>query len=135
MSDAPIESNADKAKCEICGEPMPPGEEMFRFHGMSGNCPKPPIVKSDTPITCPCCRHTNPERVCAHLVCSACNCRWLEERRKPDPRIAELTAEVAAMRPVVEAAVAFCAHRADGTFGEVVRAYTAAKKREATNAR
>lgn len=30
-------------KCELCGEPMPPGEEMFKFHGYSGNCPKPPI--------------------------------------------------------------------------------------------
>ena len=28
--------------CEICGEPMPPGEEMFKFHGYSGPCPKPP---------------------------------------------------------------------------------------------
>lgn len=30
-----------KAKCEICGELMPPGEEMFKFHGYSGGCPKP----------------------------------------------------------------------------------------------
>jgi hypothetical protein len=27
------------AVCEICGEPMPPGEEMFKFHGYSGPCP------------------------------------------------------------------------------------------------
>jgi hypothetical protein len=32
---------SDPAKCELCGEPMPPGEEMFKFHGYSGNCPKP----------------------------------------------------------------------------------------------
>lgn len=32
-------------KCEICGEPMPEGEEMFKFHGMSGPCPKPPLSK------------------------------------------------------------------------------------------
>jgi hypothetical protein len=25
--------------CELCGEPMPEGEEMFRFHGLSGPCP------------------------------------------------------------------------------------------------
>lgn len=31
------------ARCQICGEPMPPGEEMFNFHGYSGNCPKPPL--------------------------------------------------------------------------------------------
>jgi hypothetical protein len=28
--------------CELCGEPMPAGETMFRFHGYSGRCPKPP---------------------------------------------------------------------------------------------
>jgi hypothetical protein len=26
--------------CELCGQPMPPGEEMFRFHGYSGPCPE-----------------------------------------------------------------------------------------------
>jgi hypothetical protein len=35
MSDAPT--------CGICGEPMPPGEEMFKYHGLSGPCPKPPL--------------------------------------------------------------------------------------------
>lgn len=29
--------------CEICGEPMPEGEDMFKFHGYSGPCPKPPL--------------------------------------------------------------------------------------------
>lgn len=29
--------------CEICGEPMPDGEEVFKFHGYSGPCPKPPL--------------------------------------------------------------------------------------------
>ena len=33
--------------CTICGEPMPPGEEMFKFHGYSGDCPKPPLPKPD----------------------------------------------------------------------------------------
>jgi hypothetical protein len=32
-------------KCELCGEPMPPGEEVFRYHGYSGPCPKPPAPK------------------------------------------------------------------------------------------
>ena len=32
-------------KCEICGEPMPSGEEMFKYHGYSGPCPKSPIPK------------------------------------------------------------------------------------------
>ncbi len=30
-------------KCNVCGEPMPEGEEMFMFHGYSGECPKPPL--------------------------------------------------------------------------------------------
>ena len=29
-------------RCTLCGEPMPPGEEMFLYHGYSGDCPKPP---------------------------------------------------------------------------------------------
>jgi hypothetical protein len=35
---------ADNPVCKLCGEPMPPGEEMFKFHGYSGPCPKPPKV-------------------------------------------------------------------------------------------
>ena len=30
--------------CGLCGKPMPPGEEMFRFHGYSGPCPKDAAV-------------------------------------------------------------------------------------------
>ena len=32
-------------KCELCGESMPQGETMFKFHGYSGPCPKPPLTK------------------------------------------------------------------------------------------
>lgn len=40
------------ATCQLCGEPMPPGEEMFKFHGYSGPCPKPPLTTPDQrPIT------------------------------------------------------------------------------------
>lgn len=36
--------NQPKASlCKLCGEPMPPGEEMFYYHGYSGKCPKPPL--------------------------------------------------------------------------------------------
>ena len=42
---------SERPKCIICGEPMPEGEEMFKFHGYSGNCPKPPLPKSDTQRT------------------------------------------------------------------------------------
>lgn len=34
--------------CKLCGDPTPVGEEMFKYHGYSGECPKPPLkaVKS-----------------------------------------------------------------------------------------
>jgi hypothetical protein len=32
-------------RCQICGEPMPEGEEMFNYHGLSGPCPKPTLPK------------------------------------------------------------------------------------------
>lgn len=35
----------DRPRCELCGEPMPQGEEMFKFHGYSGPCPKPPLPR------------------------------------------------------------------------------------------
>lgn len=32
--------------CGICGEPMPAGQEMFKYHGYDGNpCPKSPLPK------------------------------------------------------------------------------------------
>jgi hypothetical protein len=43
------------AKCELCGEPMPEGEEMFVYHGYSGACPRPPVPK--------------PEKVIVEYVC------------------------------------------------------------------
>lgn len=33
--------------CQLCGEPMPEGEEMFNYHGYSGPCPKPPLPRTD----------------------------------------------------------------------------------------
>ena len=41
--------NSDAAKCRLCGEPMPAGEEMFNYHGYSGPCPKPPMPKDTQP--------------------------------------------------------------------------------------
>ena len=43
--------------CELCGEPMPPGEEMFKYHGYSGPCPKPPLPAASAPAGPP----TQPE--------------------------------------------------------------------------
>lgn len=36
------------ATCGICGEPMPPGEQMFKYHGFSGPCPVPPKHREPT---------------------------------------------------------------------------------------
>ena len=42
------------AKCELCGEPMPVGEEMFKYHGYSGPYPaKPGPVYLMNPIEGP----------------------------------------------------------------------------------
>lgn len=41
--------------CELCGQPMSKGEEMFKYHGYSGPCPKPPLPKPAKPkIVCLC---------------------------------------------------------------------------------
>ncbi len=37
-------------KCEVCGEPMPQGETMFKFHGYSGPCPKPPLPRKPSEL-------------------------------------------------------------------------------------
>ncbi len=37
---------SEVAKCGLCGEPMPPGEEMFNYHGHSGPCPPKKIDHS-----------------------------------------------------------------------------------------
>ena len=42
-------SGSPTKKCELCGEPMPPGEEMFNYHGYSGLCPAPPLPKPKPP--------------------------------------------------------------------------------------
>jgi hypothetical protein len=31
--------NVLNGMCELCGQPMPEGEEMFKYHGYSGSCP------------------------------------------------------------------------------------------------
>jgi len=36
--------------CELCGEPMIEGEEMFKYHGLSGPCPKPPLPSTERHI-------------------------------------------------------------------------------------
>ncbi len=40
--DANAKAGETKPLCSLCGEPMPEGETMFKYHGYSGPCPKVP---------------------------------------------------------------------------------------------
>ncbi len=42
---------SNNPKCGICGEPMPDGEQMFKYHGRSGPCPAPPLPRPQKPPT------------------------------------------------------------------------------------
>lgn len=37
----------DNPACELCGDPMPKGEEMFKYHGYSGPCTSEPLAKNN----------------------------------------------------------------------------------------
>lgn len=43
----------EQNKCELCGEPMPAGEQMFKYHGYSGPCPTPEKPKDSSEIGTP----------------------------------------------------------------------------------
>ena len=47
MDNLKKEKEEQIAKCKLCGEPMPEGEEMFYYHGYSGDCPKPPLIRKE----------------------------------------------------------------------------------------
>ena len=52
-----------KNKCTICGEPMPENETMFKYHGLSGPCPKPPL-NTPAPVTdAPSLKISHPDRL------------------------------------------------------------------------
>ena len=34
------------SRCELCDEPMPQGEEMFKYHGYSCDCSKVAIIRA-----------------------------------------------------------------------------------------
>lgn len=40
VRDAMPDEEATSPVCELCGGPMPEGEEMFKYHGYSGPCPR-----------------------------------------------------------------------------------------------
>lgn len=100
---------SEKPKCELCGEPMPAGEEMFKFHGYSGPCPKPPLPappKADS-------RDAEIERLRAEVYHTAPGelefggegWTWKQQARANEDRLRELEAEVARLGGVVAAAV------------------------------
>lgn len=57
-----MDEKQEIAKCELCGESMPKGEEMFVYHGYSGNCPKPPLPRQRclcSKLSCDCPIHAH----------------------------------------------------------------------------
>lgn len=39
---SPFDDSVSEGQCERCGELLPEGERMFKYHGYSGSCPKGP---------------------------------------------------------------------------------------------
>lgn len=62
------------ATCKLCGEPMPEGEEMFNYHGYSGDCPKPPLA---VPV-CAFCQKPSPDG----NVCDVCKAAYSAGRQE-----------------------------------------------------
>jgi hypothetical protein len=62
------------ATCKFCGEPMPEGEEMFNYHGYSGDCPKPPLA---VPV-CAFCQKPSPDG----NVCDVCKAAYSAGRQE-----------------------------------------------------
>lgn len=65
------EMAVEESKCQLCGEPMPKGEEMFNYHGYSGDCPKPPLELKDK---CECYCHKKGAHCCdeGRGACALC---------------------------------------------------------------
>lgn len=81
-------------RCELCGEPMPAGERMFKYHGYSGPCPKPPLPKLPQPKDVLDFKWLDPE-----CYSSGCQTLILKERAvRTESDNARLIAEVAEHR-------------------------------------
>jgi hypothetical protein len=63
-------ANETTPVCELCGESMPPGEEMFKYHGYSGPCPKPPLPT----VEAPCAADRHHWATTADTEGDTCNC-------------------------------------------------------------
>ena len=87
--------------CSLCGQPMPPGEEMFKFHGYSGPCPSPASAR------------LREESDAARSAFEDANSELARERREND----RLTAENADLRVRLSGAL-FLAQKATAQAAE-----------------
>ena len=101
-------------KCELCGEPMPQGEEMFKFHGYSGPCPAPPLPRKPSEVEQLraelAAARAEVEKLKRHAVLREIDCAnemaranaAEEERDRMAEEVGQLTADLAAVRKVEE---------------------------------
>jgi len=74
--------------CELCGQPMPKGEEMFKYHGASGPCPEKDFQHEED---CPCFGDTvEHSEDCRNCTCET-NHRLQRGRDSPETAQAERT--------------------------------------------
>jgi len=122
-----------EVQCELCGHPMPEGEEMFKYHGYSCPCPvgpkaTPPMVckRGDRDCDmcgCDCYMTASMDSINAELQEAGINLSDLEKRTKAvvrlasqawkdRARIAELEAEVLALRHAADPISSLATHDA-----------------------
>lgn len=63
-----------EAKCVLCGEPMPEGEQMFKLHGYSGPCPKPPLPMPKNEVVAQYSFYDDPDGT--YSICVKANGQW-----------------------------------------------------------
>lgn len=86
--------------CELCGEPMPPNEQMFKYHGYSGGCPKPPITSRPSPAPV---QARTPERMFDNAETEVAYLKKIRDQQ--DAEIARLTHFVGEVRKDRDAAI------------------------------
>jgi hypothetical protein len=65
-----------EALCALCGEPMPEGETMFKYHGYSGPCPKPPLPAPKNEVVAQYIFHDDPDGT--YFISIKVNGQWVE---------------------------------------------------------
>jgi len=77
----PADRAPSQSLCELCDEPMPKGEEMFKYHGYSGPCSKSITDSKATLQTlprCPKCKSADVAYLKSHWFCYQCAEQFLE---------------------------------------------------------